>query len=194
MKKVQDYLDEFQRLGQEAFLARYDHPFLLYAEGHGPARFQSFHTRMADRDEPRAGPGALGYRDHLVLAPLTSGRGETPARMLVGRSPDRDFTIDHSSVSKRHAFIACEADKGAYRLGDAGSTNGTFLNGQPVESGMPVYVRDQSTVSFGDCDYLFFGPQGFVQLLQQLIRRPELGPEGEPPPNPFSAEEFEDGD
>ena len=87
--------------------------------------------------------------------------------------------IDHSTVSKRHAFMSYDTEKEAYKMGDAGSTNGTFLNGQSVEAGDPVYVRDGNVVSFGDCDYMFFTPTGFIQLLKRLKKEEEE--EGEQP-------------
>ncbi len=183
MRTVMDALKELEEKGEEAFLSRFDHPALLFPSGHGPGQFQSFHTRMASRGHAQQARGErLLYRDFQLLLPLSSGRGPAPDKLLVGRSPDRDFTIDHSSVSKRHAFIVREPDRDAYRLGDAGSTNGTFLNGDPVESGMPVYLRDGNTVSFGDCDYLFYSPRGLLGLLRQIMENPELSPVEEEPP------------
>ncbi|HOX43404.1 MAG TPA: FHA domain-containing protein [Myxococcota bacterium] len=183
MQTVEDLLNELEKKGEEAFLARFDHPVLLYPSGHGPGTFQTFHTRMASRVHAVQGrQERLLYKDFQVLLPVFSGKGPCPEKLLIGRSADRDFTIDHSSVSKRHAFIVFESDKAAYRLGDAGSTNGTFLNGDAVESGMPVYLRDGNTVSFGDCDYLFYSPRGLLELLGQVRLNPELSPIEETPP------------
>ena len=44
-----------------------------------------------------------------------------------------------------------------------------------VEAGDPVYVRDGNVVSFGDCDYMFFTPAGFIQLLKRLKKEEEEG-------------------
>jgi hypothetical protein len=45
-----------------------------------------------------------------------------------------------------------------------------------VEAGDPVYVRDGNVVSFGDCDYMFFTPTGFIQLLKRLKKEEEDEP------------------
>lgn len=48
----------------------------------------------------------------------------------IGRDPASDIRIDNTSVSRTHAHIACEED-GSF-LEDAGSQNGTMLNGESL--------------------------------------------------------------
>lgn len=71
----------------------------------------------------------------IVLDPaesdLTPGlRLPVGLRTLVGRHPSCDLVIDEPFVSAEHAEIA--ASGGRWRVRDLGSTNGTFLNGEPV--------------------------------------------------------------
>jgi pSer/pThr/pTyr-binding forkhead associated (FHA) protein len=54
------------------------------------------------------------------------------ASMKIGAAADNDFRIGLAGVSRHHARIVKEGD--AYWLEDAGSTNGTFLNGQRVSA------------------------------------------------------------
>jgi len=54
------------------------------------------------------------------------------AAMKIGAAADNDFRIGLAGVSRHHARIVKEGD--AYWLEDAGSTNGTFLNGQRVSA------------------------------------------------------------
>jgi hypothetical protein len=49
MEIVQDYLEVYLDLGEESFLEKYNHPFLLYPEKHGSGNFSTYHTRKADR-------------------------------------------------------------------------------------------------------------------------------------------------
>jgi hypothetical protein len=174
METVQHYLEAYMDIGEEPFLQQYNHPFLLYPEKHGSGDFSTYHTRMADRGSGSriAGTGKE-IKQFRVLSPKLPDAGKFPSKYLVGRSSEREIYIDHSTVSKRHAFLARVEEKEAYKLGDAGSTNGTFLNGQSVEAGDPVYVRDGNVISFGDCDYMFFTSSGFVQLLKRLKKEEE---------------------
>ena len=51
----------------------------------------------------------------------------------LGRNPTNDFSIDDPSVSGEHCEISMTDD--AVRVKDLGSTNGTFIDGQPVQEG-----------------------------------------------------------
>lgn len=176
METVQECLDAYLEQGEDAFLAKHGHPFLIYPEKKSVGGFSSYHTRMADR-EAGARIAATGreMKQFRILPPNASADGKYPAKLLVGRAEERDFTIDHSTVSKRHAVLVFDEERQTYKLGDAGSTNGTFVNGHSVEAGDPVYIRDGSIVSFGDCDYMFFSPTGFVDLLKRLKAESDLG-------------------
>ena len=50
--------------------------------------------------------------------------------MTIGRSDTCDLTVEDDRVSGEHLFITFAS--GEFRLRDAGSTNGTLLNGSPV--------------------------------------------------------------
>jgi pSer/pThr/pTyr-binding forkhead associated (FHA) protein len=52
--------------------------------------------------------------------------------MAAGRHPDSDIFLDDITVSRRHAEFRRE--NGKFRIVDAGSLNGTYINRQPVDS------------------------------------------------------------
>ncbi len=52
----------------------------------------------------------------------------------VGRDPDSDFPIIHHSVSASHCEVEV-TNTGVY-IRDCGSTNGTFINGDPISEAM----------------------------------------------------------
>jgi hypothetical protein len=52
-------------------------------------------------------------------------------RMTIGRKPHNDIVIDNIAVSAEHAVIVTLFNDSF--LEDLGSTNGTFVNGQPVK-------------------------------------------------------------
>lgn len=53
-------------------------------------------------------------------------------KLTIGRSSDCELVIDNKLVSRFHASI--QKIKDAYFLKDEGSTNGTLLNGQKIDS------------------------------------------------------------
>jgi pSer/pThr/pTyr-binding forkhead associated (FHA) protein len=60
-----------------------------------------------------------------------------PGSLLVGRHPDSDIQIDDTTISSRHAQIhiaPSEYMEGVIEVAveDLGSTNGTFVNEEPV--------------------------------------------------------------
>ncbi len=63
----------------------------------------------------------------------------------IGRRDDNSVVIDDSFVSGNHAEIIY--DQGAWWLSDPGSTNGTFLNGNPVRS--KSRIANDDVVQFG---------------------------------------------
>jgi diguanylate cyclase (GGDEF)-like protein len=66
----------------------------------------------------------------------------------LGRAPDSTFPLDDMTVSRKHATIKMDAH-GMVSLVDEGSTNGTFLNGRPVEAGWPVNLDEGDRVQLG---------------------------------------------
>ncbi len=67
----------------------------------------------------------------------------------VGRDPKNDFPIGHPTVSTHHAELILSAD--GVVLHDCQSTNGTFVNGQPVSE---VWLEPGQQVRFGDVELM----------------------------------------
>lgn len=63
-----------------------------------------------------------------------------PAGTIIGRSNKCDIVIDSKHVSRRHARIFSNSD-GQWFVEDLGSSNGTFVNGDRVES-CPISQAD----------------------------------------------------
>ena len=63
-----------------------------------------------------------------------------PAGTIIGRSEKCDIVIDSKHVSRRHARIFSTSDEGWF-VEDLGSSNGTFVNGEHIESS-PISPAD----------------------------------------------------
>jgi len=68
-------------------------------------------------------------------------------RTTFGRGSEADYRFDDNGLSRLHATIYRDGDR--IWVVDENSTNGTFVNGEPVSgSGMPL--RDGDTVRIGN--------------------------------------------
>ena len=87
----------------------------------------------------------------------------------VGRSRDCEICLPHTTVSSHHAELALTND-GVY-LRDTNSTNGTFLNGEPVAE---TWLAPGHEIKFGDVELT-------VESTDAVIAIPEYE-RGEPAP------------
>jgi predicted component of type VI protein secretion system len=97
-------------------------------------------------------PGAAA-RVHLrILNGTMAGSDVTLTQPLIalGRELDNDMVIEDSRVSRHHAQLFFQ--HGRYVLRDLGSTNGTFVNGQPVSSMM---LAPGDRISLGGLELVF---------------------------------------
>lgn len=73
-------------------------------------------------------------------------------QLRVGRKDAAEglaVAIEHPTVSSNHAVLHCDPDNQVFRVEDAGSANGTMLNGRPIAGQGPREVRDGDELRFG---------------------------------------------
>ncbi len=61
-------------------------------------------------------------------------------RSLIGRAPEAAVVLESLAVSRHHAHVSFI--DGTYFVEDAGSSNGTFVNGKRVAGRLPISERD----------------------------------------------------
>jgi Protein of unknown function (DUF3662)/FHA domain len=115
-------------------------------------------VRQPVSDLPRTGGGQFPGRPRLVIAGSQPGTGmeagstydlQTPVTLL-GRGTDCDLRMVDAGVSRHHAELRVE--EGQVVLVDLGSTNGTFVNGQPMRR---VVLTDGTNVTLGRTTMVF---------------------------------------
>ncbi|MDI9581660.1 MAG: DUF3662 and FHA domain-containing protein [Thermobispora sp.] len=89
---------------------------------------------VSTQDDP------TGQRSFELTTPVT----------LLGRGTDCDLRLVDPGVSRHHAELRIEGDKVV--LVDLGSTNGTFVNGQPVRR---IEMQDGTRVTLGRTTLVF---------------------------------------
>lgn len=76
-------------------------------------------------------------------------------RMVVGRLKACDICLPDKNASRQHAAI--EREGTGWALRDLGSTNGTLLNGEPVDR---ARLRDGDRITVGITELTFHEPRG----------------------------------
>ncbi len=122
------------------------------------------------KDEPEEESEAVGETLtgptmvlNAVVVPhawLVVRRGGTPGDILevkgestaIGRSDEDDITLDDDSVSSSHALIRMNENQ--YVLYDMASSNGTWVNGQPVSG---RFLGDGARITLGSSELHFTG-------------------------------------
>ena len=94
----------------------------------------------APRLRVRSAPGLRPARDYDVSGGV-----------LLGRGADVDIRLEDSFASSRHARLIPQGD--VIVLEDLGSTNGTYLNGEPLRGPQPLHVGDR--IRIGDSEFVF---------------------------------------
>ena len=92
----------------------------------------------------------------------------TRSVIVIGRGQDCDIILDEHQVSRRHARLEHTAQ--GWNLVDLGSTNGTRVNGQPLEPHAPYPLQPGDRVALGIA----------VMALQQPVAGEPAPQEGAP--------------
>jgi len=149
---------------------------LRAGEGRLPAPVAAsmdFHTAIEPLDHVVASAVAATRRDdpeilarwidagHSFVAPLRKRPDADAAyleRLSVGRARNKDVVLRNPSVSKFHAWF--EVDEiGAFHVTDAGSKNGTRVNGRSLAPRERTQVDSGDSIQFGVIDTVLCSPR-----------------------------------
>ncbi len=70
---------------------------------------------------------------------------------VLGRGETADIRLEDTFASSQHARLVPQGD--VIVLEDLGSTNGTYLNGEPLRGPQPLHVGD--SIRIGDSEFTF---------------------------------------
>jgi hypothetical protein len=97
--------------------------------------------------------------------------GPDQAEILVGRSPFCDIVLDDGAVSELHCQLQRQGE--GFAVCDQGSTNGTKINGEPIDPETPLPLQNEDVLTVGRLSFKFFTPR----VLFQYVRLGLLGRE-----------------
>ena len=122
-------------------------------------RIEQTHASMADGKAPSE--PELG----TVFLVMKKEGAPFPDQIGIGRAANTDVCLSLNSISKYHAFLSADG-AGGYIVADAGSKNGTWLDGRRLVPRQPTPLVDGSRLRFGAHKFLFYTHTGFVRLLE----------------------------
>jgi len=184
METLEHYL-EAALSTRDTFEQRFPHPFLVVAipKASFTAQALVFKTALNDSGQLREvwrKIVALRFRGKhfevrqncLVFRICKHAEAPEGAPIVVGRNPECDISLPDQSISKVHAHFARDNDR--FTLADAGSLNGTQLNGRrlPPRQRAPVAAGDR--VDFGPFETLVMSPLQFYGRLKSSIVEMEV--------------------
>jgi hypothetical protein len=144
-------------LGRSAFLASAAPAALVRRRAAGtqtdsdsrPALDEEVDTLVAPVLGRRRGPRGV------EVYPLAKKPGASFADMItVGRTPNNDIVLRDVTVSRFHAYFRQRGDK--WIIADAGSKNGSELEGVPLEARKERELASGVAVRIGDFELTFY--------------------------------------
>lgn len=189
MKPLNEFLNDRHQLKEALFLTRYPDPVLVHRLKRAGGLDLSGETQIAPclRQGPTTGAmlsmsvantralvhltkvlSRLGGQveggateGSAVVFPLKSRIGA--AELSLGRGAEADVPLPFPKISKIHARL--RPGGGAYSLCDAGSRNGTQINGATLKQGEWRTLPNEALVQLSEYQFLFYEPAGFYRLL-----------------------------
>lgn len=105
----------------------------------------------------------------LLMAVVTRGGGEAEtARITLGRAAENDLVVSDVRVSKTQTWLDRSSD-GEWLVGDAGSTNGTRVDGSAVPRTHGVRIRSGARIRVAESlDLMFLEPEALWGIIERV--------------------------
>jgi hypothetical protein len=164
LQRVSQLIAETRNLTESDFAARYPALAVIIEpfDGSLPVNPRDATTRFSVKkvtveEAPVRASGRVGwFPEH--------------GRLRLGREPGCEILLPHPSISKQHALI--ERTAAGWTLSDAGSTNGTFLDGRRLEPDERAPLADGDRVVLGE--FIMVRPCFAPASLYQLVRAADV--------------------
>ncbi len=150
----------------EEFQAEYPHPYLLVDP------FLELDDTGFNTDQLSVAKGGTTP----MLAPVCKSEDKNPfsAMVTVGRASRNDITLRADGVSKFHAYLMVDIE-GVVSLTDAGSSFGTFVDGEQLPVRTKRNLQPGQVISFGGVSARFYTPQLLYQHMREETTEEDPG-------------------
>jgi hypothetical protein len=152
-------VDQHARLG-DAFLERYNHPWLVWNASTWSAPSADGQTRLVRLPSSPSPPTEL-YA--LCLALTFKGDAK---RITLGRATDNDIVINDGTVSRHHAVIT-RAPSGSWQVQPLPDSSGTICGSQMLSERDVGLISDRQKLLVGAVELTFYESRSFLELLRR---------------------------
>lgn len=167
--QVRDFMQVSNQLSRTMFVTKHPDPILVRAtkdpfDGYGA--HQGFMTRVGPSPLERAAEASVAKPNQVVLEIRKRPGSPFEERIGVGRTRNTDVHVADHGVSKYHAYFSLKVGTSIWQITDAGSKNGTFVNGRRLGARETIELKSGVQVAFGAANFRFFTPEGFYDYLK----------------------------
>lgn len=158
-------------LARSEFEERYGRAFLLLSASELATPRPTI-TEVRLDDDPHGARAESTAGLSLVVYALRRNGKSASHLITLGRAPDNDVVVPDVSISRFHAFVK-EGSGGRWLMQDAGSTNGTTVNGTSVPRqghGPPSELASGDDVRLGQVELTFLDTEALVSFALRLER------------------------
>ncbi len=169
MKPLSQYVPICEALAREAFEQRHPGPFLVHSSRVGGALLKSgggmtIDSVVLDDAGDAGGDSGAEVQSVFTVSQFVPQRAD----LAIGSDPNAALRIPAASVSRTHARL--RSTGGRWRIEDAGSSFGTWINGESLEPGASRDLQPGDRVSLGALDLTFFSAGAFYDLVKNARR------------------------
>jgi len=131
---------------------------------------------MARAEEMLSGDAELLLANNRLYRIAKTPRNPWKSKITIGRASNNDVIIRHPSVSKLHAYFGHSegAPTVSTTLVDAGSANGSVVNGHTAPPDEPVAIEPGALVKLGDVECELLDAGQLHDAIRALFPTPEL--------------------
>ena len=172
ISRVGDFVPYARELDAAGFAERFPHPFLHVIMSELSEDDAEFFTEAVGEDDLAEMQMRISLRkadpDAVVYAVVKRwGANPFAGMVTVGRAKNCDLVIQSRRISKFHCFFRGRGDGAdGFVVGDAGSRNGTKLNGERLEKSRPVSLQSGDRIDLGDVlSFNFLSAADFRELI-----------------------------
>jgi pSer/pThr/pTyr-binding forkhead associated (FHA) protein len=178
MPLLESYIVPVRRTTRDRFVSGNANPFLLcLLERPSDDKQWSFRTKTIT--SARISIANLMASEGIVVSnellkydvlPVVKASGSPwRNRVSLGRARNNDIVLVDTSISKLHGHIAVAKD-GTMTFTDAGSRNGTQVNGTKIASGETATVASGDKLTFGAVETLLLDAGAFYDFIAKRIQ------------------------